>query len=74
MFQSCINTVKLKTTQNEFIAYKQHGRVAILLLVKLQAKGRVNIDELMKYPLGPVSFSLGTVDGYMTKTYKPKGA
>ena len=47
--------------------------MAIQLLVKSQTHGQVNIEELMKYPMSPVPYSLGTPDGYMTRTDKAKG-
>ena len=47
--------------------------MAIQLLVKSQTHGQVNIEELMKYPLSPVPYSLGTLDGHMTRTDKAKG-
>ena len=33
----------------------------------------MNIEELMKYPRSPVPYSIGTPDGYMTRTEKSKG-
>ncbi len=72
-FQSSAKTVKLRTAQNQIITYKQHSSVAIQLLVKSQAQGRINLDELMKYPLSSVPYSLGTTDGYMAKNDKSKG-
>ena len=61
-FQSSTKTVKLKTAQNKIITYKQHSSVTLQLLVKSHAHGRVNVEELMQYPL-----SLGTADGCMGK-------
>ncbi|MPC13645.1 hypothetical protein E2C01_006385 [Portunus trituberculatus] len=72
-FQSSTRTVKLKTAQNKIITYKQHSSVALQLLVKSQGHGRVDVDELLKYPLSPVPYSLGTADGYMAKNDKSKG-
>ena len=72
-FQSTVKTVKLKTAQNKIITYRQHSSVAIQLLVKSQPNKTVNIEELIKYPLSPVPYSLGTADGYMAKTDKSKG-
>ena len=72
-FQSSTKTVKLKTAQNKIITYKQHSSVALQLLVKSHAHGRVNVEELMQYPLSPIPYSLGTADGYMAKTDKSKG-
>ena len=71
--QSTTKTVKLKTAQNKIITYKQHSSVAIQLLVKSEAHGHVNVEELMKYPLSPVPYSLGTADDYMAKTDQSKG-
>jgi len=41
--------------------------------VKSQAQGRVNVDELMKYPSSPLPYRLGTADGYMAKTDNSNG-
>lgn len=72
-FHSGNKTVKLKTAQNKIITYKQHSSVALQLLVKSQSHGHIDVDELLKYPLSPVPYSLGTADGFMAKTDKSKG-
>ena len=71
-FKSNTKTVKLKTTQNMVIIYIQPSSVAIQLLVKSQIYDQVNVEELMKYPLSPAPYSLGTADEYMARTDKPK--
>ena len=46
--------------------------MAFKLLVKSQMLKRSSLDlnELMRYPLTPVPYSLGTADGYFNKTNK----
>ena len=72
-FQSGAMKVKVRTAENKIITFKQHSSVAIQLLVKSQTHGQVSIEELMKYPMSPVPYSLGTPDGYMTRIDKAKG-
>jgi len=69
-FQSNSRKVKLKTADNKVITYRQHSSVALQLLVK--SKQDTELEELMKYPLSHVPYSLGTADGYMAKTNKAK--
>lgn len=66
--------VKLKSSKNKEIQYRQQGNVAMQLLVQSQ-NPEINIDlaEILKYPLTPVPFSIGTADGSLAKTDKSKG-
>ena len=70
-FEAANKTVRLKTTNNKIVTYKQHSSLALQLLVKSQPN--INIEHLMTYPLSYVPCSLGTADGYMAKTDKSKG-
>lgn len=66
-------TVKLSTTKNKVIEYRQQGNIFLQLLIRSQDGGKVEIEDLMKYPLTPVPYSLATADGFLTKTDKAKG-
>ena len=63
-------SVKLTTTKNKVIEYRQQGNIFLQLLMRSQRGGRVEIEDLMKYPLTPVPYSLGTADGFFNKTDK----
>jgi len=55
------------------IEYKEQGYIAFQLLIKSQLiEQPISIEELMTYCITPVPHSLGTPDGYMTKTDKSK--
>ena len=47
--------------------------MAIQLLVRSEPNGAIDVEELMKYPITPVPYSIGTGDGYLEKTDKTKG-
>ena len=67
-------TVKLKTSQNKVIVYKQQGNIAYQLLVKAQnLNAQLDLQEVMTYQLTPVPYCLGTPDGFLCKTNKVKG-
>ena len=57
--------------ENKVTEFKQHSNIALQLLVKLQ-QGNLGVDvkELMAFQLTPVPYSLGTADGFITKTDK----
>ena len=65
-------TVCVKTTQNKVIVYRQQSNVAFQLLF-LSQNTRLDLKEILKYPLTPIPFSLGTADGFLTKTDKASG-
>jgi hypothetical protein len=64
--------VKVQIGKNKVIEYRQQGNIALQLLVKSE-KLNMNMKELLKYPLTPVPYSIGTADGFMAKTNKSKG-
>ncbi|KAK6184936.1 hypothetical protein SNE40_007284 [Patella caerulea] len=69
-------SIKLTTTQNKTIEYKQQSDIAIKLLVKSQhlPEGtKLDLEKLMTFELTPVPYSLGTADGFLAKTDKSKG-
>ena len=55
------------------IKYQEQGDLAFQLLVKSQLMTKpISFQELMKYCLTPVPYSLGTPDGFLAKTDKAK--
>ena len=65
--------VKLTTSKGKTIQYQEQSDVFCAILVKSQLLPKpVNIDELMTYCITPVPHSLGTPDGFMSKTDKSK--
>ena len=66
--------VKVNTASNKIVQYRQQGNIAMQLLVRSQTPElRIELADLMKYPLTPVPFSIGTADGGFAKTDKSKG-
>ena len=66
--------VKVKTANNKTVEYRQQGNVAMQLLVRSQTPElKIDLADLMKYPLTPEPFSIGTADGCFAKTDKSKG-
>ena len=64
----------VKTSSNREVPYKQQANVAFQLLGLSQKQSeKIDMRELMKYPLMPVPPSIGTPDGYLLKTDKSKG-
>ena len=63
----------VKTLSNRDAQYKQQAKVALQLLVLSQKQAeKIDIRELMKYPLIPMPTSIGTPDGYFLKQTKAK--
>ena len=49
----------------QVIQYREQSDLAFMLLIKSQhLDERLNLDELMRYSLSPVSHSLGSADGF----------
>ena len=64
----------VKTSSNREVQYMQQANAAFQLLVLLQEQSeKIDMRELMKYPLMPVLSTIGTPDGYLLKTDKSKG-
>ena len=61
----------VKTSNNKTLEYKQQGNVAFKLLVKSQ-NHKLDLQELLRYPLMPVPSAIGTPDGHLLKTDKSK--
>ena len=73
-FSDMNKSVKLKTSRNKVIEYKQQGSTALQLLVKSQnQQSPLDLKELMTYPLTLVPYCTGTSDGFLAKTDKSKG-
>lgn len=69
-------SVKLATSKNKIVEYKQQSNVAFKLLVKSQQLGndeKLNLEKLMAFELTPVPFSLGSADGFLAKNDKSTG-
>ena len=67
-------SVKVTTSKNKTIEYKQQGNVAFQLLVKSQQTAdKMDLRKLLTYPLVPVPYSIGLPDNLLAKTDKAKG-
>ena len=40
--------------------------------MRSQERGKVEIENLMKYPLTPVPYSIATADGFFNQTENPR--
>ena len=66
--------VVVKTTSNRELFYRQQSNIAFQLLVRAQEQPeKIELKELVKYPLMPVPSAIGTADGFLLKTNKAKG-
>lgn len=66
-------TVKLKSSQNKSIVYKQQGDSAFKLLVKSQIQPeKLDLKKLMTFPLVPVPYSIRLPGNFLAKTDKAK--
>ena len=68
-------SVKLTTSKNKTIEYKQQGNIAFHLLVKSQElpdEENLDLRMLLTYPLTPVPYSIRLADGFLAKTDKSK--
>ena len=66
-------SVKLTTAKNKVIEYRQQGNIFLQLLIRSQEGMKVEIEDLMKYPLTPIPYSLATANSFFNKTDKSKG-
>ena len=65
--------VTVTTSYNKVVQFKQQGNIAFALLVKSQSMGlKLDLQQLMEYPLTPVPYSISTADGALAKTDKSK--
>ena len=67
--------VTLTKSDKKVVKYRQDGSFVFNLLVQLEKMGTdlVNLRDFVSYPLTPVPYSIGTVDGCLAKTNKSKG-
>ena len=65
--------VRVTTSQNKVVEYKNQGSMTLQLLVKFQEGNMVGLENVMKYCLTPVPYSIGTADRYLAVTPKAKG-
>ena len=64
----------IKSSENKIIEYRQQSNIAFHLLVRSQCDDlRIDLKELLAYPLTPVPYSIATSDGFLNKTDKSKG-
>ena len=70
-----MSSAKLLTSSDKVVQYKQEGNAAFGLLVHLynHVGTRLDLQELMSYPMTPIPYSIATADGFFAKTNKAKG-
>ena len=71
-FQTASKTVMIKS-KNKLVEYKQQSSIMIQLLVRAYENNVSQLGEIVKFPLSPVPYSIGTADGYLAATNKAKG-
>ena len=65
--------VKVNNSQNKVVEYRNQSNVVTKLLVKsLEENVTIDMAKLMKYCLTPIPYSIGTADGFLSKTDKSK--
>ena len=69
------NKVTLKKSDQSIVKYRQEGSFVFNLLVQLEKMdpNLVNLKDFVSYPLTPIPYSIGTIDGCLAKTNKSKG-
>lgn len=73
-FQDMGKKVTVKTSKLRELEYQQQENIAFQLLVLSQNQPeKLDLKEVLSYPLMPVPSSIGTADGYLLKTDKSKG-
>ena len=69
-FKDAVKTKKIKVNGKEHIL-KTDRKIFGRLYVKAQSRA-LNMREILKYPLGPLPWSLACTDGTLAKTNKAK--
>lgn len=64
--------VKLKTSSNKLIEYRQSASIAFQLLIKAQNQ-QLDLRVILTYPLTVVPLSIATSDGFLFRSDKSKG-
>ena len=72
IFKSTAKCVKLSGSKKKQLELKVSHNIAFQLLA-LAEKHQLDLGKCFEYPLGPVSWPLGTVDGFLAKTAKSTG-
>ena len=55
--------VRVRTSQNKLMEYRQQSNIAFQLLIKSQKEGLpIDLKELVKFQLTPVPYSIATAD------------
>ena len=67
-------SANLVTSSNKVVQYKQEGNAAFRLLMRLynHPGARLDPQELMSYPLTPISYSIATADGFLLRQTKQR--
>ena len=67
-------SAKLPTSSNKVVQYKQEGNAALWLLLRLynHLGTRLDLQELMSYPLTPITYSIATADGFSPRQTKQR--
>ena len=66
-------SAKVNNSQNKVVEYRTQSNVITKLLVKsLEENVTIDMAKLMKYCLTPIPYSIGTADGFLSKTDKSK--
>ena len=60
-----------KSSEGKVLQFKHQGNVAFQLFLRCQKLGiQVKLEELVKFPMTPVPYSIATADGFFCKTDK----
>ena len=71
-FKSTAKYVKLSGSKKKQLELKASHNIAFQLLA-LAEKHQLDLGKCFEYPFGPVSWPLGTADGFLAKTEKSTG-
>ena len=60
-------------SKNKVLEYRHQSSIAVPLLIRSKCEDlKIDLKELMVYPLSPVPYSIDTPDGFLNKTDKSK--
>ena len=69
-----MSELTIKSSQNKIIEYRQQSNIVFQLLVRSQCDDlRIDLKELLAYPLTQVPYSIATPGGFLNKADKSKG-
>ena len=67
------NKIKVTNSQQKVVQFKQQGNVAFSLFLKSQNFGlKIDLEEILSYPLTSIPYSISTPNGALAKTDKSK--